>query len=75
MAGAMDRGRILFFRPVFLPIYFLVQFGAIWCNLVQSGAIPRDELQSGCGGIAPFFSELRHTFLTLPARERRWASL
>jgi hypothetical protein len=28
-------------------------------NLVQFGAIPRRELQSGCGRIAPFCGELR----------------
>jgi len=36
----------------------LVQFGAIWCNLVQSGAIPRGELQFGCGRIAPAFVKI-----------------
>jgi hypothetical protein len=30
----IDWGRILCFRSGFLLIYFLVQFGAIWCNLV-----------------------------------------
>ena len=39
-------------------IYFLVQSGAIWCNLVQFGAIPRRELQSGCGRIAPAFVKI-----------------
>jgi hypothetical protein len=45
----IDWGGIPFFRPGFLLFDFLAQpqFGAIWCNLVQSGAIPRRELQSG----------------------------
>jgi len=45
----------------------LVQFGAIWCNLVQSGAIPRRELQSGCGMIAPAFVKIAPEFLAPPA--------
>jgi hypothetical protein len=35
-----------------------VQFGAIWCNLVQSGAIPRQELQSGRGELHLLSSKL-----------------
>jgi hypothetical protein len=53
----------------------LVQFGAIWCNLVQSGAIPRRELQSGCGRIAPAFVKIAPDGIALPAWDGERASL
>jgi hypothetical protein len=51
------------------------QFGAIWCNLVQSGAIPRRELQSGCGMIAPAFAKIAPDGIAPPAWDGDGASL
>ena len=73
----IDWGRIPFFRPGFLLFDFLAQpqSGAIWCNLVQSGAIPRRELQSGCGRIAPAFVKIAPDGIAPPAWDGDGASL
>jgi hypothetical protein len=74
----IDWGKIPFFRPVFLLFDVLAQqpqFGAIWCNLVQFSAIPRRELQSGCGRIALAFVKIAPDGIALPAWDGDGASL
>src|ERR1035438_5430410 len=46
----------------FMSNDFLAQLSAIQCNPLQSTAISPDELQSGCGMIAPFCGELHRNF-------------
>jgi hypothetical protein len=48
---------------------------AIWCNLVQFGAIPGRELQSGCGMIAPAFVKIAPDGIAPPAWDGDGASL